>query len=247
MITHQYFFFFLLFLGTYQLSAQSKVVLSIGDLSTQEEMFCVPVLADSFPDIVAAQFSLVWDPAIIRFSHTEFGDNPLSLQSGNIFSPSDSTLGVSWIESNLMGITLPPSTSLLSFCFTAQVAEGSSPISFDSYLLGEFIQANTTASFPYQLLDGSVTIQSPNNVRAPEWATAISLFPNPSTGDYLEISGPTNEINNIRLLDSSGRFLQQVNDTAASRFFVGHLPNGTYWLVLQKGTEVSAKALIIQR
>lgn len=236
----------LFILSSSQLLAQTKVVLRLDDLVTQEAQFCLDLRADSFPDIVTAQFSLLWDPAIMRFNRFELGDNPLSLQASNIFSPSDSTLGMSWIASDLQGISLAPETPLLSVCFDAQVSQGSTPLSFKSYLPGEFVQTNSTMVFPSQLIDGSVTIEDPTSTREISWAKEIQIYPNPNSGDHLQINGYINEIDEIKLLDSKGRQLRQT-DKAASRFFIGHLPNGTYWLVLRKGAQVSRKTLIIQR
>lgn len=242
----QHFLSLLLLFTTSPLAAQTKVVLRLDDLTTQEATFCMPVTADSFPDIVAAQFSLVWDPAIVRFSDIEFGSNPLSLQPGNIFSPNDSTLGVSWVASDLVGITLAPGTTLLSFCFTAQVSAGSTPLSFDGYLPGEFIQTNSSMAFPAQLLDGSITLEEPSSIRAANWPQAITLFPNPNQGYYLEISGLPEGLSAISLHDNSGRLLQEAS-VATSRIAIAHLPNGIYWLLIRKGKEVSRQAFAIQR
>lgn len=237
---------FLLFTATAPLAAQSKVVLRLDDLSTQEATLCLPVTADSFPDIVAAQFSLVWDPAIVRFSNIEFGSNPLGLQLGNIFSPNDSTLGVSWVASDLVGITLSPGTPLLAFCFTAQVSAGSTPLSFDGYLPGEFIQTSSNTAFPSQLLDGSITLEEPSNTSAPSWPEAIKLFPNPSLGDYLQISGLPEGTSTISLHDSSGRLLQET-PAITPRLSIAHLPNGIYWLLIRQGKDISRHAFAVQR
>lgn len=151
---------FLLLLLIQPISAQSSVSIRLADTTVAASVteICIPIIADSFPDIAAMQFSLVWDASIIGYDRLEYGDNPLGITENTSFTPTDSTFGISWISSGQSGITLSPGTPIFSICFTPQVTDGASTISFDSYLPGEFIQAETVMLFPFTLNDGSVTI-----------------------------------------------------------------------------------------
>ncbi|MEL6276265.1 MAG: T9SS type A sorting domain-containing protein, partial [Bacteroidota bacterium] len=86
------------------------------------------------------------------------GSNPLAINQNTSFTPTDSTFGISWISSGQSGVTLPPNTTLFSLCFSPVAVEGTTELSFDSYLPPEFIQAGTVVLFPFNMVDGSVTV-----------------------------------------------------------------------------------------
>lgn len=151
---------FWLMLGL-QLNGQDQVQLTATNVTTTAgQDACIAVIADSFPDIVSAQFSISWNPNVATFSNTDFGNNPLGLTSANIFSPNDSVLNLSWFQASAVGTTLAPGTTILEICFTPATPNGSTPMSFTGGIIPEFIQEGGFTPFPFTVNDGSFTVSS---------------------------------------------------------------------------------------
>lgn len=157
----RYLFLFAAFLSCYclaPLQAQTRVQLSVPDVvaGANQPEICVPVIADSFPNIAAVQFSLAWDAAQVAFTEVKFGANPLSLSDMTTSMPVADNFGVTFTTNDLRGITLTPGTVLFELCFSPTMTEGSTPITFDGFLPGEFVQEGTIVAFPQTLIPGSI-------------------------------------------------------------------------------------------
>lgn len=141
------------------LQAQNRVQLSVPDVvaTASASEICVPVVADSFPNIAAVQFSLAWDTTKVSFQEVRFGANPLDLSDMTTSMPVSNNFGVTFTTNDLRGITLASGTVLFELCFTATMSNGSTPITFDGFLPGEFVQEGTIVAFPQTLIAGSIT------------------------------------------------------------------------------------------
>ncbi|WP_173021401.1 T9SS type A sorting domain-containing protein [Lewinella sp. W8] len=151
---------FLLF--SLQVSAQNEVTLSIPDAIHPggDAPICVPVIADSFPNIVIAQFSLSWDTAVVDFAEVRFGEDPLGLASNSNSTnmPEPDVFVVVWTNEDVnTGVTLESGTPILELCVTPKVASGTTDIIFDDFLEPEFAQGGTVVAFPNTVNDGSIT------------------------------------------------------------------------------------------
>ena len=142
------------------LSAQPVVVLSIPDVvapagSTE---VCVPIVADTFDNIVTVQFSLEWDTTQIELSEIRLGDNPYGFEGMFSSMPTADNLGISFIPTNSMGVTLDAGTVLFEACFNTTMMEGSSTVTFDGFLEPEFAQDDGTfMARPYSVSGGSIS------------------------------------------------------------------------------------------
>ena len=149
-------FFLALLCGSATVAAQTKVQLRIPDTTVTDtsQLICIPVIADSFPDIAAVQFSVTWDTTQIEFQNVDFGANPLDLNSGSTSSITPGTFAVSTITPDLSGNTLAPGTPIFELCFRATMMMGSTELHFRGMPPPEFAQAGQVTSFPYDTIPG---------------------------------------------------------------------------------------------
>ncbi len=149
----------LLFLGSIApLTAQTKVQLSLPDAIGigGTEIMCVPVVADSFPDIVSTSFSVRWDTAEVAFAELRLGDNPLQLDEMSIRTDDPDNFGVASLAPELMGITLEPGTILLEVCFLAKKTAGFTLLTWDGFFAPEFAQDGPPVAFAFDTIQGSL-------------------------------------------------------------------------------------------
>ncbi|MFT7120902.1 MAG: hypothetical protein ACJAZ9_001080 [Neolewinella sp.] len=163
-MNNKFFSLLLAMLGTCScLSAQSQVLLSVPDViaTGEEDIVCVPVIADSFPNIIAVQFSLAWDETEVEFVEARLGDNPLDLSGMATSMPQPNNFWVAFIPADFMGITLEPHTVMFELCFNTRNMSGSTPISFNGTLPPEFGQAGPViTAFPFDTISGSISYGS---------------------------------------------------------------------------------------
>ncbi|NBU35206.1 MAG: hypothetical protein EBS35_01335 [Bacteroidetes bacterium] len=98
------------------------------------EPICIDISTSNFNKISAAQFSITYDAAQLRFdSVTRFGLQGLSINSFGLPGQGSNVAGnirMSWVSSDTKGMTLVNNTVLFKACFTAQGA-GAVPIRFN--------------------------------------------------------------------------------------------------------------------
>jgi hypothetical protein len=151
------------------LQAQTKVQLSIPDVIAPEGVtdICVPIVADSFPNIAAMQFSIGWDTTQVQFLEARLGANPLGFDEMVTSMPESNIFAVGFTTPGLVGITLAPNTVIFELCFKTTMESGSTPLNWDVFLPGEFAQEGQIVAFPNTLLPGSITYGS--NVATSMW------------------------------------------------------------------------------
>lgn len=159
------------------LSAQSVAVLTIPDVVAAEGTteICVPVVADTFINIVTVQFSLAWDTTQVEFVELRLGDNPYNFDGMFSSMPTNDNIGISFIPGSATGATLAPGTVLFEACFNTVLAEGFSTITFDGFLPPEFAQDDGTfMAGPSTVYPGSITYGND---------AAVSVLPGDTNGD----------------------------------------------------------------
>ncbi len=150
----------LLFCGILSpLSAQTKVQLSLPDAVGLggTEVMCVPVVADSFPQIISASFSIGWDTMAVEFVEARFGDNPLELDAMSTRTEDPDNFGIATISSDLMAFSVAPGTPLFEICFLGKQAEGFTKLTWQGFFAPEFAQEGTITAFPFDTIQGSLT------------------------------------------------------------------------------------------
>lgn len=235
----------------FSLSAQSRVQLRIDStvttVSEENQLACVPVIADSFPNIAAVQFSVAWNPDNLDFAEVRLGDNPLNLDSGSTSMPKPNNFGVTFVTPDLSGITLEPGTMLFEVCFSSQDRpQGQGQLTFGGMIPPEFAQAGTTVAFPYDTIPGSLSYtQSSVGIFTPEvvepsWASRLNIFPNPYTTGPLSIEGERlPAFDEVRILDMEGRLVRTFGGDVR-RMNVSNLATGEYALqIIARGERVT--------
>ncbi|MEM9930667.1 MAG: hypothetical protein AAF840_12655, partial [Bacteroidota bacterium] len=148
--------------STTPVQAQTKVQLSIPEAIGLggAGLMCVPIVADSFPMIISASFSVGWDTSVVSLEEFRLGDNPLALNDMAIRTDDDDSFGVATISSDLVAYNVPPGTTLFELCFLAKQSEGSTPLTWQGFFLPEFAQEGTITAFPFDTIQGSLTYGS---------------------------------------------------------------------------------------
>ncbi|MFN7116943.1 MAG: gliding motility-associated C-terminal domain-containing protein [Saprospiraceae bacterium] len=103
---------------------------------------CVDVTVQNFDSIGSMQFSMSWDPEVVRFASVG-GFNPaltgLTTNQFNVNSGAG-TLALAWFNTNLNGVTLPDSSAIFEVCFNVIGALGEdSPLQFTNNPTGQEI------------------------------------------------------------------------------------------------------------
>jgi hypothetical protein len=159
------------------LFCQSVVILSIPDVVAPEgtTAICIPIVADTFPNIVTIQFSLEWDTTQIDFTELRLGDNPFGFDGMYSSMPVSNNIAISQISSDSRGVTLDAGTVLFEACFNTTMVEGSSAVTFDGFLPSEFAQDDGIfAAVPNTVNSGSISYGSD---------AAVSVLPGDTNDD----------------------------------------------------------------
>jgi|GEM_PF-2750121 len=165
------------FCGICGLRAQTKVQLSVPEVlvPSGQGIVCAPVIADSFPNIVAMQFSLKWDGTKLDYIESRFGPNPLNLGAlDTTTSLGENQLGISYTTSDLAGITVESGTVLMEVCFNPIGDSGFSSITWDGFYMAEFAVEGSIDPYPFQLNPGSISFGSD---------AAVSVLPGDTNDD----------------------------------------------------------------
>ncbi len=90
---------------------------------TPGQLFCIPVTVSNLVDALSVQFSINWDPTIIKFNAPNI-PNPaplpgMTLANFQLGNGPNGELFFIWFDNNLDPANLPDNTVLFELCFTA--------------------------------------------------------------------------------------------------------------------------------
>ncbi len=101
-------------------------LLTEGKEVAKGEEVCIPIKAKGFKQIVSMQYTLQWDPAVLKFkSFGNFELPGLSEQNFGTHITQKGKLTHAWFDLNVKGITLPDESPLYELCFEATGDPGS--------------------------------------------------------------------------------------------------------------------------
>ncbi len=228
------------------LFAQDQVVLRIDSVQApMGSSVCVPVIADSFPNIVSMQWSVSWDPDSLLFEEVNFGANPLDFDGGSSSMPSPNEFLVTQTPSDLVGITLAPGTVIYELCFTVNFEQGSQPLNFTGVNPPEFAQEGSVLAFPFDTIPGAVTIGIIDAVKEPVWGQAVSLYPNPYTAGPLTLRGDLPVLRSVALFDLEGRLVREFA-AGLRQFDLTDVVRGMYLLRLTARDGVVSRRVVVR-
>ena len=112
---------------TSQVSLSEGITLSVGKTKAQKgEEFCLGVSARDFKGIISMQYSIRWDPKVLRFDKVEGFNLPwLSVENFGMHVTDEGLLTFVWIENDLKGFDLNNGDYLYQLCFEAIGEAGS--------------------------------------------------------------------------------------------------------------------------
>lgn len=88
-------------------------------------------------------------------------------------------------------------------------------------------------------------INATTTTREPVWASAVALYPNPTTDGKLYLETPFNKSATVKLLSSEGRLIRTLRPTNQQIDLKG-LPGGTYYLAIHFRGETLLRPIVFQ-
>ena len=105
---------------------QLPLYISSTEAATGAET-CLSVTVARFNQIVSMQYTMKWDPQILRFKEVKnFGLPGLRTTNFGTRAADKGILAYSWFDANVKGITVPDGTKLYEVCFDVVGKAGSS-------------------------------------------------------------------------------------------------------------------------
>lgn len=105
--------------------AQPTIYFNVpDDPPCTNQQFCVPITVKDFTDILSMEYTITWDPAVIRLERIQGLQLPeLTLASFDRSDEANGNLTLTWefnpCSPNAVGVTLPDFSSIFELCFTA--------------------------------------------------------------------------------------------------------------------------------
>lgn len=212
--------------------APAQVSLSFSDVEVEPgAVFETSVRTSNFNNIISAQFSMKWDPTVIRYDGiTAFGIPGLTIESN--FGTTNTAAGLLsflWFDANLQGVSLPNDAPL----FTIRFEVVGSPLDTTALQIWnmpasvEVADVNSTI-LPTVLTAGTITVLNPLGTfsSAPDKVRIQEARPNPfsdATTLAFELNSPSHL--QLKVLDAQGRVI-----SSQQRAFAG----GLHSIVLEK-------------
>ena len=171
-----------LLLCTASLAAQTITFSVDNQTAAPGEQFCVPVKVSNFNSVGGFQFTLSYDPSVLRLRNTaevpppirninlpdmqappaqsSFGVPQSSIPSNFVSNVPEGRVTVIWIDNTFLGLSRPDGTTIFEVCFTVleNPGVGSTQISFSNSPVTSEAFAPTGAPFTFNGQAGTITI-----------------------------------------------------------------------------------------
>jgi len=252
------FLAFLLWIPTYCAFAQPTFL--FPDYSDEQGNTVGVVLkVVNFENIVSTQFSIHWNPEVLRFKDVSGFAIPMTSVENNFGTPfvENGILTYSWLDMELNGHTLADSTNLFTIEFDIIGSMGdTSGVRFADQPTLREIADTTFTSIPTIFDDGMVEVISPNSTANPVEApfSIGECYPNPfkeRTEVQLHIARASNA--HISITNTQGQTVWEDNryfnagDQTFSLKKEIFPATGTYYLRLQSNEfSVTQKLILVQ-
>lgn len=157
----------LLLLGVFAAKAQTSTNFSAPTMTVEPNaMVLAHIRVTGFQEIVGAQYSMSWNPVVLRFLGVE--NLALNLSASENFGTSGAetgTLTFSWYDPSLAGMNLADNSILYSIRFEAIGVPGSSTnIAFTNTPTVKEVVDTTFVPINAGFIDGAVSILGPNSI-----------------------------------------------------------------------------------
>jgi hypothetical protein len=113
--------------GTYAPSIVTSIRMQIPDtVGAKGQTLCLDVRVGDFQKILSMQYSLNWQPKVLKFINLQnFSLENLSESNFGLKQVSEGKIGLSWYDPAVKGLTLPNGQSIYQICFDLVGAAGS--------------------------------------------------------------------------------------------------------------------------
>lgn len=108
-------------------TSTEALTLKLPTVTTESgKKICLPVRVEQFEQLIGIQYSLKWDPQLLKFESVQNFNLP-GLNAANFGSTAaeEGILTSLWIDAQLTGVSLSDESSLYELCFQAIGAAGS--------------------------------------------------------------------------------------------------------------------------
>ena len=120
---------------------------------------CIPVLAQDFNEIVSMQYTMTWDPKVLKYKELRsFGLPGLSGSNFGAQATGKGILTFSWYDANVKGISYENGHKLYDVCFDA-IGEAGSKAKFEFADAPVIIEITNSASQFLDLSGGAATVE----------------------------------------------------------------------------------------
>lgn len=226
----------------------------------QNELICIPVRAKGFDQISSFQYSLTWNPAVLKFDHTQNYNLP-GWTSQSFFENTPGTLLLGWDDPTGLATTRVDGTLLYEVCFLAvgpinsstKITPGSSGFppgngSAEAFS-GTMNVWNSALIEPgYVLINGVLGTENQDQTGK----LAFQLIPNPTqSGALVSLISDSSAPGNLSVIDMQGRvvYREQVFINPGENVF--KIPENTlkikdlYQVSLQTEHGISTQILVV--
>lgn len=219
----------LFFVFSLTVNAQIQVITTIGNI-TGSNTVNVPVTVDNFNNIGALSLMVLYDNTIAAYEGLA---NTHPSLIGTFGFDAGGSIGLSWLDMTLMGVSLPNGEKLFDLVFN-QISEGTTTISFDSTPGScEYADIGTNALAAI-FNDGSITFNTTTTLTEKENQEAIIIFNDQS----IEIVSD-NPNSPVSLIDINGKVVAQF--VSNKKHNIGSLSKGIY---IVKTTNLAGEAIV---
>jgi len=110
--------------GLVSIGVRPLILIASQETANEGDLVCVDFSVNGFDDLTSMQYSMKWDPAVLKFDDVVVLDKLTNLVESNFGTPDQPNVGegrltLSWtfVEPSDPGITLPDSTVIYQVCF----------------------------------------------------------------------------------------------------------------------------------
>ncbi len=170
-------------------------VIATDQMAAPGSNVCIPVTVNDFSNIVSMQYSMGWDPAILTYTGVQ-GFNLAGLNSSNFNSTTAGSLGLTWLDPNVSGLSVMNGTVIYEVCFdvNANATVGStSSFNFSGSPVPIEVQDGNNNAVSFSSDDATVTIV--NNQVNPVDITVSSVAG--TTGDIVCVPVNVNNFDEV--------------------------------------------------
>jgi hypothetical protein len=213
----------------------TTVVLSIDTLIAEKgQLVCLQLSVDNFEEVILLGLQILFNDDVLRFINASVITDLLPGFSENSFSSPENNGStdkfiISWIDGDLNGEALPPSTEIFEMCFEVIGSDGDkSPLRFENV---EIADVNNEL-LEVEERNGLVCVERSVFSQEEMPSEELQCYPNPTNGS-IQFNNP---VEKLTIYDETGRKVWELKGLPGRSFDPSALSPGNYWLQTDQTT-----------